>query len=69
MFFTAGNRNPYLYELRCEAWRFSHEKVDTGVDEIDDLMGLFTHPIRLTLDHAGEGKFLSWGGSVYWFFL
>ncbi len=36
-FFSIGKRNPYMYELRCELFRFSDENFDTGVEEIDDV--------------------------------
>ena len=35
MFFSIGNRNPYIYELRCELFRYSNEEISTGVDVID----------------------------------
>ena len=37
MFYSLGNREPYIYEMRCEMFRFSEEPIDTGVDEIDQV--------------------------------
>jgi len=31
-------RNTYVYELRCELFRYEDEVIDTGVDEIDDTL-------------------------------
>jgi len=35
LFFSLGRRNPYIYELRCDLFRYSSESLDTGVEEID----------------------------------
>lgn len=35
MFFSLGKRNPYIYELRCEMFRYSNETIDTGISEVD----------------------------------
>ena len=32
-------KNTYVYELRCELFRYEDEVIDTGVDEIDDTLG------------------------------
>ena len=37
LFFSLGKRNPYMYELRCELFRYSSETIDTGMEEIDDI--------------------------------
>ncbi len=31
-------KNTYVYELRCELFRYEDEVIDTGVDEIDDTL-------------------------------
>lgn len=36
-FFSLGKRNPYIYEMRCEQFRYSQEDFDTGVDDIDEI--------------------------------
>jgi hypothetical protein len=37
MFFSLGKKTPYIYELRCEVFRYSNEDLDTGVEVIDDI--------------------------------
>ena len=37
LFYSLGNREPYIYEMRCELFRFSEENFETGVDEIDQI--------------------------------
>jgi hypothetical protein len=35
MFHSIGKRLPYVYEMRCEAFRSSQEPINTGVEEVD----------------------------------
>lgn len=37
MFFSMGNRHPYVYEMRCEDFRYNNEPIHTGIEEIDDV--------------------------------
>ena len=37
LFFGKGLRTPYIYELRCELFRYNNEKITTGVGTIDDI--------------------------------
>lgn len=55
MFFTKGNRLPYLYELRAEEFRYANEKINTGVESIDiaDVNGSYT----LELSVSGSGNY------------
>lgn len=62
-FFSIGKRNPYMYELRCELFRFSDENFSTGVEEIDDVEADASYTIQLTLG-TGSGNYLS-GELVY----
>jgi hypothetical protein len=62
-FFSIGKRNPYMYELRCELFRFSDENFDTGVEEIDDIEKDASYTIQLNLG-TGSGNYLS-GELVY----
>ena len=55
MFFTKGNKLPYLYELRAEAFRYANEKIDTGVDVIDEIDSLSSYTLELPL--TGSGNF------------
>ena len=36
-FYTLGKKLPYIYELRCELFRYSSESISTGVSDIDDV--------------------------------
>lgn len=62
-FFSIGKRNPYIYELRCELFRFSDEQIITGVEEIDDVQSENSYTIELALG-AGTGTFYD-GEIVY----
>lgn len=37
MFHQIGKRLPYVYELKCEAFRGSQEPINTGVEEVDQV--------------------------------
>lgn len=63
LFFSLGKRNPYLYELRCEVFRFSQEDIDTGVEQIDDLDKLVSYTIHLNMS-AGSNNYYK-GETVY----
>jgi hypothetical protein len=52
LFFSLGKRNPYIYELRCEVFRFSNEDFETGDEEIDDLEHAAAYTVTLSL---GDG--------------
>ena len=56
MFFSIGNRNPYIYELRCELFRYSNEEISTGVDVIDKVESDVSYTISLTLNN-GTGNY------------
>jgi len=49
LFFAIGRNNPYLYELRCELFRYSNENIETGIDDVDAVAedGSFTVEISL----------------------
>lgn len=57
MFFSLGKRNPYIYELRCELFRYSNESIDTGVDEIDEIEDRHSYAIQLDFS-TGTGNFI-----------
>lgn len=63
MFFAVGNRQPYIYELRCEAFRYSNETIDTGIEEIDVIEQGDSYSINLTLS-SRTGIFLT-GEDIY----
>ena len=63
MFFSLGNRNPYIYELRAEMFRFSHEDIKTGVSEVDNIAVHTEYTIKLNLSGGSNNYFI--GETVY----
>lgn len=59
---TAADR-PYLYELACETYKFSYEKIKTGIDEIDQIPKDHAYIIEFVLSE-NEGNYLI-GEEVY----
>lgn len=55
-FFSIGKRSPYIYEIRCELFRFSDEDFSTGVSEVDDVEKEASYTIELSLGN-GNGTF------------
>lgn len=56
MFLSLGKRNPYIYEMRAELFRFSNEGVNTGVAEIDDNITSVEYTIDLDVGN-GTGDY------------
>lgn len=56
MFFSLGKRSPFIYELRCEIFRYSQENFETGDEEIDDLEHGAAYTIELNVG-AGSGDY------------
>jgi hypothetical protein len=54
MFFSLGNREPFVYEMRCEDFRYSQEAIDTGVPEIDDVEAENAYTVKMIVDNAGS---------------
>jgi hypothetical protein len=57
MFYSLGNREPYIYEMRCELFRFSQEAIDTGVEEIDRIEQDNAYTQKLNLPLTGFNNF------------
>lgn len=57
MFHSIGKRLPYVYEMRCEAFRYSQEKIDTGIGEIDQIEEENSYTMRINLQTTGRGFF------------
>ena len=64
MFFSLGKRNPFIYEMRCEQFRYSQEEFDTGVDEVDQVEEENAYTIKISLNTSGTGSFVD-GETVY----
>lgn len=57
LFFSLGKRNPYIYELRCEVFRYSNEDFETGDDDIDAIEHSAAYTVEL--------KFVNGSGNYY----
>lgn len=57
MFFSLGNQHPFIYEMRCEDFRFSEEQFDTGVKDIDMVEEENAYTIKISLNTTGTGSF------------
>ena len=55
-FFTLGKRLPYMYEIRCELFRYSNESLDTGVEIIDVVEKENSYTVNLRVS-SGTGTF------------
>lgn len=56
LFFALGKSDPYIYELRCELFRYSNENFSTGVKDIDDIQKNNAYSIQLDL-LSGTGNY------------
>jgi hypothetical protein len=56
MFFSIGKRTPYIYELRCELFRYSQESINTGVEEVDHVEHTLGYTIDMDLNN-GSGNY------------
>lgn len=54
LFFGKGLRTPYIYELRCELFRYNNEKINTGVEIIDDIDASISYTIELQVTGTGH---------------
>ena len=63
LFFSLGKRNPYMYELRCEVFRYSNENINTGIEEVDAIEDTTSYAIKVWLS-TGSGNY-NIGETVY----
>lgn len=63
LFFSLGKSNPYIYELRCEVFRYNQEDFNTGMQDVDNTADTVAYTIELTMG-AGSGNY-SIGETVY----
>jgi hypothetical protein len=63
-FFQLGKdaKNPYMYGLSMEAFKYNGELLQTGVTEIDSIPNVQAYALDFTLDAGGSGTFtnLEW---------
>jgi hypothetical protein len=50
MFHSLGNKLPYVYEMRCEAFRYSQEEIDTGIEDIDGVAEEAAYTTKIQLN-------------------
>ena len=55
-FFMLGRKIPFFYELELEKFKYSQEVIDTGVEDIDDVMIQSSYTIELNMGN-GTGTF------------
>lgn len=55
-FFMLGRKIPFFYELELEKFKYSQEVIDTGVEDIDDVMIQSSYTLDL-ITGAGTGTF------------
>ena len=56
-FFTLGRAEPYYWELELELFKYSHEEIDTGIEEIDIVNELDAFSIVYTVS-SGTGNYI-----------
>jgi hypothetical protein len=64
MFYSLGNREPYIYEMRCELFRFSEDEISTGVEEIDRVAEENSYTMKLNIETTGFSNFID-GEVIY----
>lgn len=64
MFYSLGNREPYIYEMRCELFRFSEDEIATGITEIDQVAEENSYTQRINLATSGYLNYID-GEIVY----
>jgi len=60
--FAIGNKLPYVYELRCELFRYANEEISTRVEDIDKIEDLSSYTVQMVV--TGNGNFII-GETVY----
>lgn len=55
-FFTLGRKQPYSWELELELFKYSHEEIDTGIEEIDFPNKVDAYTIEYTMGN-GSGNY------------
>lgn len=55
-FFTLGRKEPYYWELELELFKYSHEQIETGIEEIDMVVDLDAYSIDYKLS-TGTGDY------------
>lgn len=54
-----GRKIPFFYELELEKFKYSHEVIDTGIQDIDQIVTDNSYTLDLQLNHvSGAGSYL-----------
>lgn len=57
-FFALGRKIPFFYELELEKFKYSHEVLDTGIQDIDNIVADNSYTIDLSLNSiTGSGTY------------
>ena len=54
LFFAKGLRLPYIYELRCEVFRYTNERINTGVETIDEIDDMSSYTMEIAVTGTGN---------------
>ena len=65
MFHSIGKRLPFVYEMRCEAFRGSQEPMNTGVQEIDNIAAENNYTMQLSLSQGSVPSDFIMGETVF----
>ncbi len=58
-FYTFGNSKIYGYSLVCEKFRYSNERINTSIPEIDNTMDTIIPSFSYTMKANGSGNYVS----------
>ena len=64
-FYQLGRRDPYFWEIYTEMYKFSQNKLDTGVEEIDDVKYTDSVTVRYRMDAGGGTTDYAFYETVY----
>lgn len=56
MYYTLGNKNPYIYKMTIEEFTYSHEKFNTDYEEINEIEDFSSYILVLPLS-SGSGAY------------
>jgi len=47
----------FVFKLSCETFEYSHEEIDVGIAELDNIEDQFSYQVQMTLTDGGTGTF------------
>lgn len=65
MFHSIGKRLPFVYEMKCEAFRSSNEPINTGVQEIDQVAAENNYSMQLSVSEGSVPTDFIMGETVF----